>query len=93
VVDLRQRGLGAMLARERLMPAPGFAWCRSAYFGGAIRLSTRRGLVDWIKVVSRRIVAFALRGRRLASRDIPFDCRFERLIAHLRPVSITWWVS
>jgi len=38
--------LGAMLARERLIPAPGLAWCRSAYFGGAIRFSTRRGTFD-----------------------------------------------
>ena len=32
-----------MLARERLMPEPGVAWRRSAYFGGAIRFSMRRG--------------------------------------------------
>jgi hypothetical protein len=50
-----------MLARERLMPAPGFARRRSVYLGGAMRLSTLRGRVDWTSVVSRRIATLALR--------------------------------
>ena len=59
-----------MFARERLMPAPGRACCRSAYFGGAIRVSTRRGTSDWTSVVSRRTAAVALRWRRLACGDM-----------------------
>jgi hypothetical protein len=75
-----------MLARERLMPAPGLAWCRSAYFGGAIRFSTRRGTFD-------RIAAFAVCCRRWDCGELPFDWRRERLIAHLRAVCITVSVS
>ena len=41
-----QRDLGDMFARERLMPAPGRACCRSVYFGGAMRVSTRRAMFD-----------------------------------------------
>jgi hypothetical protein len=59
-----------MLARERLMPAPGFARRRSVYLGGAMRVSTRRGVSDWISMVSRRTPAFALRWRRVACGDI-----------------------
>jgi hypothetical protein len=55
-----------MFARERLIPAPGRARRLSAYFGGAMRLSTRRGTFDSITVLPRRIAAFALRCRRLA---------------------------
>jgi hypothetical protein len=80
--DSPQRGFFAMLARERLMPAPGLAWRRSAYFGGAIRLSTRRGRLDWIRVEPRRTAALALRWRRLACGDSAFDWRRERLIPH-----------
>jgi hypothetical protein len=51
-----------MLARERLMPAPGFARRRSVYFGGARRLSTRPAvLVDCSSIVPRRTAAVALR--------------------------------
>ena len=59
-----------MFARERLMPAPGRACWRSAYLGGAMRVSTRRGMSDWISVVSRRTAAVALRWRRLAWGDV-----------------------
>ena len=69
-----------MPARERLIPAPGLARRRSAYFGGAMRLSTRRGTLDSITVLPRRIAALALRCRRLAWGDIVVDCRRERLI-------------
>ncbi len=72
-----------MLARERLIPAPGLAWCRSAYFGGAIRLSTLRGTFD-------RIAALAL---RWSFGELPFDWRREPLIAHLWAVCITVSVS
>jgi hypothetical protein len=58
-----------MLARERLMPAPGRARRRSAYLGGAKRVSTRRVTSDWTSVVPRRTAAFALRWRRLAWGD------------------------
>jgi hypothetical protein len=60
-VEARQRDRGAMLARDRLIPAPGLAWRRSARFGGARRVSGRRGLLDWIRVAPFRIAAFALR--------------------------------
>jgi hypothetical protein len=48
-----------VLARDRLMPAPGRAWWRSARFGGASRDSTRRGVLDCTSIVSRRSAAVA----------------------------------
>lgn len=58
-----------MLARERLMPAPGFARRRSVYRGGAWRVSIRRGASDCSSIVSRRTAILALRCRRLACGD------------------------
>jgi hypothetical protein len=59
-----------MLARDRLMPAPGFACRRSAYLGGAMRGSTWRAMFACSSVVSRRTAAVALRWRRLAWGDM-----------------------
>jgi hypothetical protein len=87
-----QRGLGAMLARERLMPAPGLACRRSAYLGGAMRVSTRPAVfVDSSSMLPRRTSALALRCRRLAWGDMAtglwrraFDDRGARFISTLR---------
>jgi hypothetical protein len=60
-----------MFARERLIPAPGRARLRSAYLGGAMRVSTwRAALVDSSSMVPRLTATLALRWRRLACGDM-----------------------
>jgi hypothetical protein len=84
-----------MLARERLMPAPGFARRRSMYLGGAMRGSTHLAVVvDSSSMVPRRTAALALRWRRLAWGDMTaglfwrgaFDDRDPRFMCTLRTV-------